>query len=112
MCTSVGHVSVFLVSTIPRVGLRARDAIPVLNDFDVISRMAVPVVSDPVPAVVGTVKECFCYVSHTCTQCILILTTYQRSKLLCYWKAFSDWRIDEVHEIRFLINREPERITA
>ena len=38
----------------PRTGFIARLAIPVLNERDVISRMAVPVVSDPVPAVVGT----------------------------------------------------------
>lgn len=40
----------------PRTGFRARLAIPVLNDFEVISKMAVPVVSEPVPAVVGTKK--------------------------------------------------------
>ena len=32
----------------------ARLAIPVLKDLEVMSRMAVPVVSEPVPAVVGT----------------------------------------------------------
>lgn len=32
----------------------ARCAMPVLKDREVISRIAVPVVSDPVPAVVGT----------------------------------------------------------
>ena len=42
------------VSTIPRVGFKARPAIPVLKDLDVISRIAAPVVSEPVPAVVGT----------------------------------------------------------
>lgn len=54
MATSFGHVAVLLVSTIPKVGLSARDAMPVLNDIDVMSQMAVPVVSEPVPAVVGT----------------------------------------------------------
>lgn len=44
----------FRVSTIPSMGFIARLAIPVLNDIDVMSRMAVPVVSEPVPAVVGT----------------------------------------------------------
>ena len=44
----------FAVSTMPKVGFMARLAIPVLNDRDVISKIAVPVVSDPVPAVVGT----------------------------------------------------------
>ena len=50
------HVRVFSVSTIPRVGFMARFAMPVLKDIEVISRMAVPVVSAPVPAVVGTVE--------------------------------------------------------
>lgn len=54
MWTAVGHDSVLNVSTIPRVGFKARLAIPVLKDLDVISRIAVPVVSEPVPAVVGT----------------------------------------------------------
>lgn len=44
----------FNVSTIPRTGFMARFAMPVLKDIEVISRMAVPVVSEPVPAVVGT----------------------------------------------------------
>ena len=42
------------VSTIPRTGFIARLAMPVLKDMDVISSIAVPVVSEPVPAVVGT----------------------------------------------------------
>jgi hypothetical protein len=57
MCTAEGHVFVLWVSTIPSVGLRARLAMPVLKDLLVISRIAVPVVSDPVPAVVGTIEE-------------------------------------------------------
>lgn len=36
------------------MGFKALLAIPVLKFRDGISRMAVPVVSDPVPAVVGT----------------------------------------------------------
>ena len=52
--TAVGQDSVLNVSTTPRVGLNARLAMPVLKDLEVISRMAVPVVSEPVPAVVGT----------------------------------------------------------
>lgn len=47
----------FRVSTIPRVGFMALFAIPVLKDMEVMSRIAVPVVSDPVPAVVGTNTE-------------------------------------------------------
>jgi hypothetical protein len=38
----------------PSIGLRARLAMPVLNFLEGISNIAVPVVSDPVPAVVGT----------------------------------------------------------
>jgi hypothetical protein len=38
----------------PNVGFMARLAMPVLNDREVMSKIAVPVVSDPVPAVVGT----------------------------------------------------------
>lgn len=41
-------------TTIPNTGFSARLAMPVLKDRDVMSRMAVPVVSEPVPAVVGT----------------------------------------------------------
>jgi hypothetical protein len=38
----------------PSIGFIARFAMPVLKFLEVISRMAVPVVSAPVPAVVGT----------------------------------------------------------
>ena len=48
---------VFRVSTMPSMGFIARFAIPVLNAMDVMSRIAVPVVSEPVPAVVGTVRR-------------------------------------------------------
>ena len=44
----------FRVSTIPRTGLIARLEIPVLKFLEVMSKIAVPVVSEPVPAVVGT----------------------------------------------------------
>ena len=57
MCTAVGQVSVFRVSTIPRTGFIARSAIAVLNLLEVISKTAAPVVSEPVPAVVGTIEE-------------------------------------------------------
>lgn len=46
-------VRVLIGSQIPRVGLRARWAIPVLAFLETRSKMAVPVVSEPVPAVVG-----------------------------------------------------------
>ena len=38
----------------PRVGFKLRWAIPVLARFSTRSKIAVPVVSEPVPAVVGT----------------------------------------------------------
>jgi hypothetical protein len=38
----------------PKTGFMARFAIPVLKEREVMSRIAVPVVSEPVPAVVGT----------------------------------------------------------
>ena len=74
ICTALGHDSVLSVSyvdnhtfkfmwcrnigneintTIPRTGFNARLAIPVLKDREVMSSIAVPVVSEPVPAVVG-----------------------------------------------------------
>jgi hypothetical protein len=46
-------VRVFKGSTIPRVGLRLRWAMPVFARLETRSKMAVPVVSEPVPAVVG-----------------------------------------------------------
>lgn len=49
MATSLGQVAVLLRSTIPSVGFKAREAIPVLYDLEGMSRMAVPVVSEPVP---------------------------------------------------------------
>jgi hypothetical protein len=48
-----GHVSVFRLSTIPSIGLSAREAMPVLKRSEGMSTMADPVVSEPVPAVVG-----------------------------------------------------------
>lgn len=38
----------------PRTGFKALLAMPVLKAREVMSKIAVPVVSDPVPAVVGT----------------------------------------------------------
>jgi hypothetical protein len=54
MWTALGQLSVFKASTIPSVGFMSLLAIPVLKFMEVMSRMAVPVVSEPVPAVVGT----------------------------------------------------------
>ena len=53
-CTAEGIVRVFRGSQMPIVGLRARWAMPVFAFFATRSKIAVPVVSDPVPAVVGT----------------------------------------------------------
>lgn len=47
----------FSVSTIPRTGFIARLAIPVLKFLEAMSKIAVPVVSEPVPAVVGTIEK-------------------------------------------------------
>jgi hypothetical protein len=52
-------VLVFSGSHMPIVGLRARCAIPVFALFATRSKIAVPVVSDPVPAVVGTATSGF-----------------------------------------------------
>ena len=51
------QLRVLSVSTIPRTGFIARFAMPVLKFIDVMSKIAVPVVSEPVPAVVGTKIE-------------------------------------------------------
>ena len=53
-CTAGGMVRVFKGSHMPNVGFRARCAIPVFAFLATRSNIAVPVVSDPVPAVVGT----------------------------------------------------------
>src|SRR5690348_14593115 len=53
-CTAEGMVRVFRGSQMPRVGLRARWATPVLARAVDRSKIAEPVVSEPVPAVVGT----------------------------------------------------------
>lgn len=42
------------MSTIPSLGFNALFAMPVLKALEVMSTMAAPVVSEPVPAVVGT----------------------------------------------------------
>lgn len=47
-------VRVFNGSQMPRVGFMLRWAMPVFAFFSTRSKMAVPVVSEPVPAVVGT----------------------------------------------------------
>lgn len=53
-CTADGIVRVLSGSTMPRVGFKLRCAIPVFARLETRSNIAVPVVSEPVPAVVGT----------------------------------------------------------
>lgn len=48
-----GRVWVFTGSMMPSVGLRLRWEMPVLVLEETMSKIAVPVVSEPVPAVVG-----------------------------------------------------------
>ena len=57
ICTAFGHESVFIGSTMPSSGLNALLAMPVLKLRDGMSRIAVPVVSEPVPAVVWSNKR-------------------------------------------------------
>ena len=54
-------VRVLMGSQIPRVGFRFRWAIPVFDFLSTRSKIAVPVVSDPVPAVVGTAISGFSF---------------------------------------------------
>jgi hypothetical protein len=58
MATSLGQVAVLFRSTMPNVGLSAREAIPVLYDLEGMSRMAVPVVSEPVPCKLARCDQC------------------------------------------------------
>lgn len=53
VCTAGGMLAVLSGSQRPRVGFRCRWAIPVFDLWVERSKMAVPVVSEPVPAVVG-----------------------------------------------------------
>ena len=123
MCTAVGHVSVFRVSTIPRTGLSSRLAIAVLKFLEVISKTAAPVVSEPVPAVVGTIEKVRQRLEMNKRRG---LTCDQRSKFLSDRQALAwgivsvvartiykqgnlrtDRGIDEVHKLGILVNREP-----
>jgi hypothetical protein len=104
MCSSREQLSVLRVSTMPSNGLSARFAIPVLNDMLVMSRMAVPVVSDPVPAVVGTFCRCVYYPPATSEEA---LTCNERSKSLRDRFALADRSVDEVEEVRVLVDCEP-----
>lgn len=61
--TAAGMVFVFSGSQMPSVGFRFRCAMPVLAFFATKSKMAVPVVSLPVPAVVGMATRGFSFFS-------------------------------------------------
>lgn len=57
--TAAGMVRVLSGSQMPIVGFRLRWAMPVLARLETRSKIAVPVVSEPVPAVVGTATRGF-----------------------------------------------------
>ncbi len=88
----------------PSIGFIARLAIPVLKDIEVMSRIAVPVVSDPVPAVVGTVRPH--KPSHSKSQNVLVRTCNERAQLFRNRKTFAHGRVDEVEEVRILVHRK------
>ena len=83
-----------MLTTIPRTGFIARLAIPVLKERDVMSRIAVPVVSDPVPAVVGT----------NLSRLILLIalssghrrTSNHFLQCLLNGQSFADWKVHKV----------------
>lgn len=77
------------------MGLRARLAMPVLKFMDGISRIAVPVVSDPVPAVVGTERKLLRGEGGRMAR-PKTLTSDERTQFFCNWQSFADWRVDEV----------------
>ena len=102
------HVRVFSVSTIPRTGFIARFAIPVLNAIEVMSRMAVPVVSEPVPAVVGTAHG----IVNACRNSVdSIRTSDEWPQLFLDRQTLSDWRIDEIEQVGVLVHGKP-RMTS
>lgn len=110
MCTAVGHESVLYVSTMPSVGLMEREAMPVLKESEVMSRIAVPVVSEPVPAVVGTADDC----DRQIRILVMINTGYQSLRTgdewpqsLCDGLAFANGSVNEIHDVRIFVNGEP-----
>lgn len=70
------------------------------------SRIVVPVVSDPVPAVVGTVRKPNLELTHG-NEGAERLTGDKRPERLRYRQAFPDGRVDEVHEVGILVYGEP-----
>jgi hypothetical protein len=69
----------------------------------VMSKIAVPVVSDPVPAVVGTGQS----ESAATKGRGVFHTGNKRSECLRNRKTLSNWRVDEIHEVRIFVHREP-----
>lgn len=92
----------------PRTGLRAREAMPVLKFLAVMSRMEVPVVSEPVPAVVGTAMGRLCQLARNdCCLASEQLTGNEREKLLLDWQAFANGCVYKIHQVGFPIYRKP-----
>jgi hypothetical protein len=89
------------VSTIPNVGFKARLAMPVLKDLLVISRIAVPVVSEPVPAVVGTENG-----SELRSHNPKATTCDKGSESLSDRKTFAHGSVDKIHKICILVYGE------
>ena len=88
----------------PSIGFIARFAMPVLKDMEVMSRIAVPVVSDPVPAVVGTVSLPSVERQHITRY---VRTCNKRTQLFCDRKALAYRRVNEVEQVCVLVHREP-----
>jgi hypothetical protein len=107
MWTSVGQLSVFAVSTTPNIGLRARFAIPVLKAREVTSKIAVPVVSEPVPAVVGTNCLLRSYISGIALG--PVLTCNERPQTLSDGETLAYGRVHEVHEVILFVDSESDK---
>lgn len=67
--------------------------------------MAVPVVSEPVPAVVGTKTK---LMSRTYVSAFGVFTSNERSQGFGDGQSFANGGIDEVHQISVLVDGEPE----
>jgi hypothetical protein len=105
MCSSREQLSVLRTSTMPSSGLSARFAIPVLKFMLVMSRIAVPVVSEPVPAVVGTGWMSGTGTMHA--KKTAVLTCDERAECIRDGLALAHGRVDEVKEVRILVDGEP-----
>lgn len=90
----------------PSIGFSARLAIPVLNEREVTSKIAVPVVSDPVPAVVGT-GLVLAKSRVTATECVS--TSDEWLNCLVNGLTFANWGVYEIHQVRIFVYTEPEQ---